>query len=249
MDETPESNTFIGQDGVQKYSRLFVALIPVAFILGLGLGYILWGQNAAKAVAVQANVQTETPGGNQQVAAQKIKRYDVPVDDDPSIGPANAPITIIEFSDYECPYCQRFQQEVFPKILQTFPTQVRLVYRDFPLSTHPDAEPSAEAANCANEQGAYWKYHDKLFSGQYGLGTDAYLKYASDLGLDTTAFTKCLEDHRYQKEVQADFQYAAALGVNSTPTFFLNGLPIVGAQPFEVFQEVINKELAGEIPK
>jgi len=125
---------------------------------------------------------------------------------------------------------------------------VRLVYRDFPLtSIHRNAFPAAEAANCANEQGVFWEYHDKLFSMELGLSSEAYQGYAQELDLDMNEFIECLESGRYKDEVQADFDFAANLGIRSTPTFFINGIALVGAQPFEVFQEVIDKELAGEL--
>jgi protein-disulfide isomerase len=133
--------------------------------------------------------------------------------------------------------------------LDTYGDQVRFVYRDFPLdSIHANARPAAEAANCANEQGVFWDYHDKLFSMELGLSPDAYQEYASQLDLDEEAFQECIESGRYQQEVQSDFEFAANLGVRSTPTFFINGIAVVGAQPFEIFQQVIERELAGEIP-
>jgi protein-disulfide isomerase len=176
-------------------------------------------------------------------------RYEIPIDDDPMIGPEDAPITIVEFSDYECPYCQRWHTEVFERLLEAYPDEVRLVYRDFPLtSIHPNATPAAIAANCAREQDVFWDYHDKLFGMELGLNTEAYQEYASQLDIDTEEFNECLDSGRYEEEVQADFDFAANLGVRSTPTFFINGIAVVGAQPFEVFQQVIEQELAGEIP-
>lgn len=234
--------------------HLFAFLVPASFILGFGLGYLVWGRAP---VRIQTGTAAQSEASNSSTTAQaedqntqpRVVRYDVPVDDDPALGPENAPITIIEFSDYECSYCRRWHSEVFGKLIETYPEQVRLVYRDFPLSSiHANAFPAAEAANCANEQNAFWEFHDKLFSMELGLGTEAYRRYASELGLDTQAFIECMESHRYQDEVQADYDFAAKLGVSSTPTFFINGIAIVGAQPFEVFQQVIEKELAGEIP-
>ena len=222
-----------------KRPYFFAALLPLAFALGLGAGYLVWGREAPAAASAQPAAQEQ----------QTVRRYDVPVDDDPGLGPENAPITLIEFSDYECPYCRQWHQEVFARIRETYPDQVRMVYRDFPLnSIHPNAAPAAAAANCAREQGAFWEYHEMLFSGEYGLSQEAYLKYAGELGLDMVSFEQCVSTGRYRDEVEADFTYAARLGVQSTPTFFLNGLPLVGAQPFEVFQKVIEAELAGEIP-
>jgi protein-disulfide isomerase len=139
---------------------------------------------------------------------------------------------------------------VLPRLFETYPDQVRLVYRDFPLtSIHSSAFAAAEAANCAGEQDAYWAYHDKLFVSELGLGKGAFEQYAGQLGLDMEAFNACVGDRRYQEEVAADIDYAMNLGIRSTPTFFINGIALVGAQPFEVFKDVIDKELAGEFPQ
>jgi protein-disulfide isomerase len=108
--------------------------------------------------------------------------------------------------------------------------------------------PSAIAAMCADDQGAYWPYHDKLFSDEYGLNRDAYIQYAADLDLDTSAFETCLDSGKYDDFIQADMDFSLNLGVRSTPTFFLNGLAVVGAQPLDVFTQLIDQELAGEIP-
>jgi len=233
---------------VFKRSHLYSVLLPLAFVLGLSVGYLFWGRNPGPAQPVSQAAAPQQAQAQTQ-ATQAVKRYDVPVDDDPAIGPEDAPITLIEFSDFECPYCRRWHEEVYTRLRQEYPDQVRIVFRDFPLSSiHPNAVPAAEAANCANEQGAFWDFQDKLFSGEYELGTEAYMQYAEDLGLDTQSFQECVDTGRYYDEVMADFEYASNLGVRSTPTFFLNGIPLVGAQPYEMFKQVIEQELAGEIP-
>ena len=202
--------------------------ITLAFLLGLGVGYLLWG-------------------GNQAVAdTGQVPRVDVSTDGDPSIGPENAPVTVIEFSDYQCPYCQQWYQQVYQKLMASYPGKIRFVYRDNPLPMHPQAEPAAEAAECAGDQSAYWKYHDALFSGQYSLGRDAYMQYALDLGLDTKAFAACLDNHTFQGEVEADASDAAKAGISSTPTFVVNGRLLVGALPFADFKKVIDEELAAK---
>jgi protein-disulfide isomerase len=214
--------------------------LPMAFLLGLGMGWLTWGQGAA----------APTVADNQVTIPADAKRYDVPTDGDPSIGPENAPITLIEFSDYQCPYCVRWYDEVYSRLLNDYKDQIRFVYRDFPLnSIHPEAQSAAEAANCAGEQNFYWQYHDALFGAKNGLGSAAYTQYASDLGLNMDQFKKCVSERRYKVEVDADLQAASGLGVSSTPTFFLNGLAIVGAQPYEVFKQVIDKELAAKATK
>lgn len=219
-----------------------VVFLPLVFLLGLGTGYLVWGMNAQDAVAAEGATQPEV-----QIPEQ-VQRFDVPVDDDYIYGPEDAPITIVEFSDFECPFCKRWYDQVWLRLKEEYPDQIRLVYRDFPLPGHPNAVPSAEAANCAGEQGQYWQFHDLLFSDRYGLNEQAYLDYAGDLKLDMAAFQQCIEERRYKEEVEADLEWATQLGVSSTPTFFINGIPLVGAQPFEVFQQVIELELAGKIP-
>jgi protein-disulfide isomerase len=229
------------------FQRPFVVslLIPVIFVLGMGSGYLIWGHKSPATAPAAPAEQTEklaTP-------TVHVTRYPVPVDDDPSIGPENAAITIIEFSDYQCPYCKKWHDEVLDRLLANYPGQLRFVYRDFPLiSIHPGASPAAMAANCAGEQGSYWPFHEALFSMKYDLTTESFQQYAVELGLDTQAFAKCLADQTYESEVMADYNYAANLGISSTPTFFINGIPIVGAQPYDVFRQIIDKELAGEIP-
>lgn len=242
-----------------KRSHFYLALVPIAFILGLAVGYIIWGRTStpvAQAPDTQANVEVAQPAQNQPAGEQsaaeatpELRRYDVPLDDDPIIGPADAPITIIEFSDYECPYCRRFHTETFPQLMETFGNQIRFVYRDFPLtSIHPNAVSAAIAANCAGEQGMYWEYNQLLFQQEFGLGESAYEKYATQLDLNMGAFKDCLASPAQQEEVLKDQTFATEFGIRSTPTFFINGIPVVGAQPYEVFRQIIEKELAGELP-
>ncbi|MEN4013851.1 MAG: thioredoxin domain-containing protein [Bellilinea sp.] len=245
---------------------LVIVLVVIFFGAGLLTGYLAWGQplaqssqaledalsraEAAEAVLQQAGMGS--PGEPQPTrdpdAPIEVVRYPVDEANNPSFGPADAPITIIEFSDYECPFCTRWHAEVWPKLLETYGEKIRLVYRDFPLSSiHPNASEAAEAANCANEQGKFWEYHDLLFQASQGLGREAYEAYASQLDLDLDGFKACLDEKRYADEVTADYEFARQLGVQSTPTFFINGVALIGAQPFEVFQEVIDLELAGKL--
>ncbi len=239
--------------------HLYAFVMPLIFVAGLGLGFLVRGwipfegtpQTSSTSAGASGDPSASVAQSNPSVPAEtpQVVRYDVPIDDDPVLGSETAPITIIEFSDYECPYCRQWHTEVYTQLIDTYGDQVRFVYRDFPLeSIHVNAKPAAEAANCANEQGYFWDYHDKLFSNELGLSSEAYQEYASQLGMDEEAFQECFESGRYQQEVQSDFDFAANLGVRSTPTFFINGIAVVGAQPFEVFQQVIEKELAGEIP-
>ena len=205
--------------------------------------------DAAAEAAKDATAAPQDTAGAALTPTPKVIRYDVPIDDDPVLGSDDAPITLIEFSDYECPFCKKWNVEVYPRLKEQYGDKIRFVFRDFPLyNIHPNAIPAAESANCAGEQDKYWEYHDLLFAGGKPLGRDTYLAYAQQLGIEQSAFEKCIADRRHQQEVEGDLQYASNLGVQSTPTFFINGLAIVGAQPFEVFEQIINMELAGEIP-
>jgi protein-disulfide isomerase len=160
----------------------------------------------------------------------------------PAKGPANAPVTIIEFSDYECPYCKR-AEETIQQVLRTYGDKVRLVYRDYPLPFHANARPASEAAACAEDQGKFWEYHEKLWAAP-DLGEATLKKIAGEVGLEQAKFDKCLSSKQFAAKVDQDVQDASKVGVNGTPAFFINGRMISGAQPFEKFKEIIDEELA-----
>ena len=157
-------------------------------------------------------------------------------------GGAKAPVTIIEFSDYQCPFCQR-AEGVVDQVMHAYGNKVRLVFRDFPLPIHPQARPAAEAASCANAQGKFWEYHAKLFANQSALGEEQLKEYAKDVGLDPAKFEDCLTQKPFSAAIDKDLSEAAKLGINGTPAFFINGRLLSGAQPFEKFKEVIDEEL------
>lgn len=236
-----------------KRTHLYSILVVLALAVGILIGYIVWGRTSDQARTVAENQPPKQESVAQPpVATQppRFTRYEVPANGFPSIGPEDAPIVIVEFSDFQCPYCQRFYAETYKQLLAAYPGKIRFVFRHLPLtSIHPEAFPSAEASMCANEQNAFWEFHDKIFENQDKLGRDLYLQIARDLKLDVTAFEGCLNTGKYKDLVQQDLDFAINLGVQSTPTFFINGLPVVGAQPLETFKQVIDKELAGEIPK
>ena len=164
--------------------------------------------------------------------------------DDPSEGKADAPVTVVEYSDFQCPFCLR----VMPTLKQLrakYGDRMRLVWKDFPLTQiHPQAFVAAQAGNCAREQGKFWELHDKMFGNQSALQPDALKKYASEAGLDATKFNQCLDSSKYEARVQDALREGNRLGITSTPTAFVNGRLINGAQPIEVFQTVIDEELA-----
>jgi protein-disulfide isomerase len=161
----------------------------------------------------------------------------------PVRGPSSAPVEMIEFSDFQCPFCQRANPTV-EQVLKTYGDRIKFVYRHYPLPNHPNARPAAEAAACAEAQGRFWEYHDRLFANPTKL-TDADLKaHAAALGLDMGRFNTCFDNHQQKAGVDADIADANALGVTGTPAFFVNGRAIDGAQPFDAFKRVIDEELA-----
>jgi protein-disulfide isomerase len=249
----PDAEDFI----TFKRSHFYSVLVVLAFGVGLFLGYVLWGRSTIVTVAAPAQeapaAQPQQPSGPLVVEAPATEqpqfvRYDIPTEGYPSIGPEDAPITIVEFSDFQCPFCRRFHEQTYQALLDAYPGQIRFVYRNLPLtSIHPEAMSSAVASLCADDQDAYWDYHGKLFSSD-ALGQTIYVQYATDLDLDVDEFTACLASGKYDDFIQEDMDFALSIGVKSTPTFFINGLVIVGAQPLPNFQQLIDSELAGEIP-
>ena len=164
--------------------------------------------------------------------------------DDPSQGKADAPVTVVEFSDFQCPFCLRVMPTL-KELRSKYGDKMRLVWKDFPLTQiHPQAFVAAQAGNCAREQGKFWEFHDKMFGNQSALQPENLKKYAADLGLDTAKFNQCLDSAKYEARVQGALAVGGQLGISSTPTVFVNGRLINGAQPIEVFQSVIDDELA-----
>jgi protein-disulfide isomerase len=160
----------------------------------------------------------------------------------PSRGPDQAKVTIVEFSDFQCPYCGR-EFGVIEKLMKDYDGKVRLVFRNFPLEIHPFAAKAAEAADCAADQGKFWQIHDKMFTNQEKLSVDDLKSYAKEIGLDTAKFDKCLDSGEKQAQVAEDQKAGQAAGVSGTPAFFVNGIFINGAQPYEHFKQTIDREL------
>ncbi|MBI2058118.1 MAG: DsbA family protein [Candidatus Yanofskybacteria bacterium] len=177
---------------------------------------------------------------------------DVSEDDDAYLGEKDAKVVMIEFSDFQCPFCRSFWRDTLPLIKKEYidTGKAKLVYRDFPLSFHPAAQPAAEAAECAKDQNKFWEMHDKIFIEQDKQG-DATIqftatdlkKWASQIGLNAGDFNKCLDSGKKKSEVEKDVADGSNAGVNGTPAFFINGRKLVGAQPFAVFKAAIDAEL------
>lgn len=180
------------------------------------------------------------------------EKKDVSVDDDAFMGNEKAKVTIVEFSDFQCPFCRVFWNGAYQQIKKEYidSGKIKFVYRDYPLSFHPAAQVSAEAAECAHEQGKFWEMHDKIFGEQakQGTGTITYSavelkKWASQIGLNSANFNQCLDSGKYKSEVEKDLADGSVYGVSGTPTLFINGNPVVGAQPFSAFKTIIDDEL------
>jgi len=237
-----------------KRGHFYSFMVVMAFAAGILVGFMAWGRNST------STVQAIPPSVVQAPAATPVPlKYNITTAGFPSIGPANAPITIVEFSDYQCPYCTQWHDTTYKPLLAAYPGKIRLVYRNFPLPFHQNAYMAAEAAMCAGDQNAYWQYHDALFANNDQLNNQAgtvvnnsfYVNLASGLGLDTTAFSTCLTTEKYKQAVQSDIDYANSLpadsdgtaAVSGTPTFFINGYRVVGAEPLAYFQQIIDMQL------
>jgi protein-disulfide isomerase len=219
--------------------------VPLAIIIAGAMisGAVIYSNNKnvnlaeeAQRQIAQAPEKTEDPS----------KIYSVSVDDDPIKGNPNAKITIIEFSDFQCPFCKKVLPTI-QKILENYSDKVKFVYRDFPLDFHNNAQIAAEASECADDQGKFWEYHNLLFGKQKEWeeadGVKKFKKYAESLKLDAEKFDQCLDSGKYEEEVKKDLSDGKKNGVSGTPAFFINGRKLVGAQPYEEFKKIIDEEL------
>ncbi len=220
----------------QIVSGVLLILLIIAILTG-GFGIKLFGNQ----VTGEAAAIPEEPAPAPEPAADMVAL----ADDDSVKGDANAPVTIVEFVDYECPFCARFYAQTLGQIdteyIQT--GQVKLIVRDFPLSFHARAQKAAEAAECAGEQGKYYEMHDQLFENGMGHGVETFKQYAEELGLDNETFNECLDSGAMAEETAKDMQDGANAGVKGTPAFFINDQLVSGAQPFAAFKQIIDAEL------
>ncbi|MAG20149.1 hypothetical protein CL618_01820 [archaeon] len=197
---------------------------------------------------------------SEEVTLPSNEKVEVSADDDPFLGPEDAEIVVIEFSDFECPYCaaafgthdvlvDRFKSQdptweaSVPKLKElAMEGKIKFVFRDFPLTGHAKAQKASEASECADDQGKFWEYHDLLFEKQSELDIEDLKKHASDLGLDRNEFDSCLDSGKYEDEVKKDLADGQKYGVSGTPAFFVNGQLLSGAQPFSAFEKVLGLE-------
>ncbi len=223
-------------------------VLGVLLILSIFTGGFGFGNDSLPGAVIEAPSPSRAAPSAPSAGSAGITNMKTLADDDPFLGKEGAPITIVEFSDYECPFCERFYTQTLPSIKSTYieTGKVKFVYRDFPLGFHPQAEPAAIAANCAGEQGKYFQFHDKIFSngGASGKSNSNYKQWAQELGLDVPKWEKCTNNPAQKQEIQKDISDGSAAGITGTPGFIINGKLISGAQPFSVFKQVIEAELS-----
>jgi len=238
------------------YNRLIMTIISVVIVSAFLGGYVVGGETAEpKEIIIRETVQStqaiQTPPGPQIMK-------NISIDDDPMKGSPDAEITIIEFSDFQCPFCWRFYTQTLPLIDKEYIStgKVNFVYRDFPIiSIHPNAVPAALAGECADDQGKFWEMHDIIFinqknwqSLQPSQSTNLFKEYAVEIGLNVDEFNSCVDSGKHLKEIQNDLDDGRVYGVTGTPGFFVGNAEIgftklIGAQPFSSFQKVIDGQL------
>lgn len=181
----------------------------------------------------------------QEAEFEEMMKAPVKIDvgSSPVKGPADAPITIIEFSDFECPFCKR-GASTMDQILKKYPNEVKLAFKHLPLPMHHNAKPAAKATWAASKQGKFWEFHDALFENQAKLSEDFYIKTAESLKLDVEKFKKDMNSPEAEKQVQEDSELGNKYGIQGTPGFFVNGVAVKGAYPFEYFKKIIDRMLA-----
>ncbi len=233
------------------------------FAVSMGLMGIIVGFGIGSFNAGRFTLAAGTPSPQQVAQAPTAAAPEAPqapatpptVDDDPVLGDANAPVTLVEFTDYQCPFCGRHYTNTYGQLKKEYidTGKVKYVVRDFPLNFHPHAQKTAEATECADDQGKFWEMHDKIFETQatWSNATDivpVLKQYAADLKLNTGTFNACLDSSKYKDEVAKDMADGSASGVNGTPGFWVLGpdgenQQISGAVPFANFQQAIDPML------
>jgi protein-disulfide isomerase len=196
---------------------------------------------------VQAVLEDATGNGGGRAEARPQRpdpgeRHEVALDGAPVRGPEGAKVTIVEFGDFQCPFCTRVNTTL-QQVREQYPDDVKLVFKHLPLRIHPQAPGAHAAAEAAHRQGRFWEMHDKIFANQGDLAPETFVAYAQQIGLDVDAFKKDVASDDVKQRVDADTREAQKLGVSGTPAFFINGKYLAGAQPFEAFKQRIDEEL------
>lgn len=231
---------------ILSVALLVASLIVAASVLYVGNNVVGGITELKTAAALGAIAPTAPEPSEEPETAPEEPTVNIDLTGAHVEGNPNAKVTIVEFSDFQCPYCSRFVTGAYPDIKKNYidTGKVKLAFKQFPLSFHQYAQKAAEATECAGDQGKFWEMHNKLFENQDALDTASLKTYAADLGLDTAKFNACLDNGTKISKVQADFQQGVNAGVRGTPSFVINGKLLVGAQPYEAFKQAIDAELA-----
>jgi len=253
--EKTDTNVIIKKS---TFNKIIIGAMTIAIISVFFGGYFV-GINSVEPEQIYIRNSEDVLGTTENKQATKPQAIFVSIDDDPMIGNPNAAITMIEFSDFQCPFCKRFHDNTFPLIQTNYidTGKVNFVYRDFPIQgIHPNALPTALASECADEQGKFWQYHDKIFQNQeewksLDLNQIVTLlkQYASELKLNEDEFGACLDSGKYVDEVNNDYQDGQKYGIEGTPGFFIGNdkigyTKVSGAKPYPSFQSVLDEVLA-----
>ena len=241
--ETPVEADHASEPGAPAVARGGAAraasLLVIGLLVGLGAGWILFREDPGDGARAAARAE---PLGDGSV----VESHGVDVTNDPILGSANAPVTIVEFSDFDCPFCTRFATQTAPLLRRHYGDRVRWVFVNLPLqSIHPRAYDAALAGECAHAQEKFWAWYDAMFSGKFDSSNRGLAAAGQSIGLDADRFEQCLERADYASEVAADLREAEKFYILGTPTFFINGQRLEGAQPPEAFAAVIDSILAG----
>ncbi len=214
--------------------------LAVGLTVGLGAGFFLGRTGSSSAPPTRAAAEQALPP---DFASAPVVA--VAIDGRPAQGPEDAPVTLVEFTDYQCSFCRRHFQQTYPGLIAEYGSRLRYVVRNFPLgSIHANATKAAEAAECASDQASFWEYHDLLFQKQaVGLDTESLKRYAAELGLHPERFAECLDSGAKAEVVATDVEDGVSYGVGGTPAFFINGRMLRGAQPLTVFRSFIESAL------
>jgi protein-disulfide isomerase len=252
--EKTDTNVIIKKS---TFNKLIIGVVAITIISAFFGGYFV-GVNSVEPEQIYIRNSEDVLGTDDNKQLTKPQTIFVSINDDPIIGNPNAPVTIIEFSDFQCPFCKRFHDDTFPLIQTNYidTDKVNFVYRDFPIqSTHPNALPAALAAECADDQKKFWSYHDKIFQNQgewknleLNQTVTLFKQYASELKLNEDEFGACLDSGKYLDEVNNDYQDGQKYGIEGTPGFFIGNdklgyTKVSGAKPYQSFQTVLDETL------
>ena len=246
INEATQAEKRASSRGSSRIALNYLLIAALCLVIGILIGKAMFEAPANQAVTVnetqlRAIIESVLDERDSGAAADESDRFAL-VDDDPYLGAEDAPIVIVEFSDFFCTYCKRHFDQTFTPLLENYGEYIRYVYRDFARLT-PESTPAAAAAQCAFAQGKFWEFHGAFFENQSELGYDFYLKTAENYELDIEEYTDCLDAGRYLDEVDIDGFDGQIAGVRGTPGFFINGQILSGAQPYSIFERIIQREL------